>query len=84
VGQRHFARHEDVSAANQPHIQDGVMRGAKRTGGDQGRAVAGEAGDAVDTGSLKASARAIAGRIGVSRRASIDLACPRRPSERTL
>jgi hypothetical protein len=34
VGQRHFARHEDVSAANQPHIRDGVMRGAKRTGGD--------------------------------------------------
>ena len=53
VGQRHLTRHGDMSAADQPHIRDGVMRGAKRTRGDQGRAVAGEAGDAMDSGGLQ-------------------------------
>ena len=52
VGQRHVARHGEVSTAHQPHIRDGVMRGATRTGRDQRRAVAGQAGDAVDTGGL--------------------------------
>jgi len=52
VGQGHLARHGDVPA-HQPHIRDGVRRGATRTGGDQGRAIAGEAGDAVHTGGLK-------------------------------
>jgi hypothetical protein len=27
VGQRHLARHGDVSAGNQPYIRDGMMQG---------------------------------------------------------
>jgi hypothetical protein len=84
VGQRHFARHEDVSAANQPHIRDDVMRGAKRTGGDQGRAVAGEAGDAVDTGSLKGLGEGHRRQNGGEPPCQYRLACPRRPSRRIL
>jgi hypothetical protein len=38
--------------ADQPRIREGVMGSATRAGGDQGRAVAGEAGDAVDTRGL--------------------------------
>jgi hypothetical protein len=33
VRPRHVARQREVSAANQPHIRDGVMRGAKQAGG---------------------------------------------------
>jgi hypothetical protein len=37
---------------NQPRIRDGMARRAKRAGRDQRRAVAGEAGDMVDTRGL--------------------------------
>jgi hypothetical protein len=40
------------TAPDQPRIRDGVMGDVKRAGGDHRRAVAGEAGDAVDTGGL--------------------------------
>ena len=52
VGQRHLARHRYVAAADQPRIRDGMVGRAKRAGRDQRRAVAGEAGDAVDTRGL--------------------------------
>ena len=53
VGQRHVARHRHVAAADQPHIRDGVVRGAKRAGRDQRRVGAGAAGDVMDVGGLK-------------------------------
>jgi hypothetical protein len=46
VRQRPLARPRDLAATDQPHIRDGVMRGAKRPRGAERRAVAGEAGDA--------------------------------------
>src|SRR5262245_60782978 len=52
VGQRHLARHRHVAPTDQLHIRDRLMCGAKRTGRDQGRAVAGEAGDAVEARGL--------------------------------
>jgi len=52
VGQRHFARHRHVAPADQPRIRDGVVGRTKRARRDQRRAVAGEAGDAVDTRGL--------------------------------
>ena len=71
--QRHLARHRHVAPPDQSHIGDRVMGGATRAGGDQRRAVAGEAGDAVDPVVSRASVRVIASRMVVSRRASIDL-----------
>ena len=47
VRQRHLARHRHVAAADQSRIRDGMVGRATRAGGDQGRAVAGEARDAV-------------------------------------
>jgi hypothetical protein len=52
VCQRRVARQRHVAPADPPHIGDGVMRGATRTAGDQGRAVAGEASDVVEARSL--------------------------------
>jgi hypothetical protein len=48
VGPRHLARHRPVAPADQPHIGEGVVRGATRPGRDQGRPVAREASDAMD------------------------------------
>jgi hypothetical protein len=72
------------TAADQPHIRHRVMEGATRAGRNQGHAVAGEAGDAVDACGLNGPARVIAGRIVVSCRASIDLPASGGPSKRTL
>jgi len=47
--QRHVARHQPVTPADQPRIRDGVVRRATRAGRDQRRTIAGQAGDAVDT-----------------------------------
>ena len=52
MGQRHFARHGHLAPTDQPCIRDGVVRSATRTGRDQRRAVADEAGDAVDARGL--------------------------------
>jgi hypothetical protein len=48
VGQRHLAGQRDVAAADQPRSRDGLVGRATRAGRDQRRALAGEAGDAVD------------------------------------
>src|SRR5215510_56304 len=48
VRQRHLARHRHLAPADPPDVRDGVMRGAEQAGGDQCRAVAREAGDAMD------------------------------------
>jgi hypothetical protein len=53
VGQRHVARHRHVAAADQPHIGDGVMGGATRSGRDQSHTVAFEAGNAMEARSLQ-------------------------------
>jgi hypothetical protein len=53
VGQRHLARHRHVAPAEQPRIRDGVVGRATWTGRDPRRAVAGEAGDAVDARGLE-------------------------------
>ena len=59
VGQGYFARYGDVSAAHQPYIRDGVMRGAKRSVRNQGGAVAGAAGDAIDAGGMEGRGEAL-------------------------
>jgi hypothetical protein len=53
MGQRHFRRHGQLTAADQPRIREGVVGRAKRAGRDPRRAGAGEAGDAVDACGLK-------------------------------
>jgi hypothetical protein len=69
VGQRDLARQRHVPPTDQPCIRDGLVGGAKRARRDPRRAVAGEAGDAVDTNSVEDLGD---GRI-VRRRASLDL-----------
>ena len=76
VRQRHLARPGEVAAADQPHIRKGVMRGATWAGGDQRCAVAGEASKAMDTRGLNSFGGVMAGRMVVSRRASIDVPAP--------
>jgi hypothetical protein len=49
VRQRHFARRRHLAPADPLDVWDGVMRGATRAARHQGGAVAGAAGDAVDT-----------------------------------
>jgi len=53
VRPRHLARQRHLAPADPPDIRGGVMRGATRTGRDQGGAVAGEARDAVEARGLK-------------------------------
>jgi hypothetical protein len=48
VRQRHLPGRGDLPAADQAHVRDGVVRGAERARGDDRRAPAGEAGDAMD------------------------------------
>jgi hypothetical protein len=45
---RHLTQHGDMPAPNQLHIRDHVVGGGKGTGRDEGSAVAGGAGDAMD------------------------------------
>jgi hypothetical protein len=52
VGQRHLTRHRHLTPADQPHIREGMVGRATRGGRDHHRAVAGEAGDAVEAHSL--------------------------------
>jgi hypothetical protein len=52
VRQRHLAGQRHLSPTDPAHIGDRVVRGANRAGGDQRRAVAGEAGDAMDAGGV--------------------------------
>ena len=61
-----------LAATDQPRIRDGMVGRATRAGRDPRRAVAGQAGDAVNPRGLRwASARVITGRMVVSRQASI-------------
>lgn len=48
VRQRHLTQHGDMPAPNQLHIRDRVVGGGKGTGRDEGSAVAGGAGGAMD------------------------------------
>jgi hypothetical protein len=53
VGPRHLTRHGDLTAADQPHIGNGLVGGATGPGGDARGAPPGEAGDAMDAGSVE-------------------------------
>jgi hypothetical protein len=53
VGQGHVARHRHLTPAEQPHIREEMVGRATRAGRDHHRAVAGEAGGAVDARGLK-------------------------------
>ena len=48
VGQGHFARQGHLAAADEVHVGDRVVLGAEGVRDHQGRALDGEAGDAVD------------------------------------
>jgi hypothetical protein len=48
VRRRHLTQHGDMPAPNQLHIRDRVVGGGKGIGRDEGGAVAGAAGDAMD------------------------------------
>jgi hypothetical protein len=48
VRPRHLAWHGEVPTADQPHIRDGMVRGATRAGRAPRRAVVGEIGDTVE------------------------------------
>ena len=52
MGQRHLARHRDMTPADQPHIRDGMVGCAKWAGHDQRRAVASKASDTVEARGL--------------------------------
>ena len=65
-------------------IRDGLVKSAKRASSDQRRTVPGQAGTLWMRVVSMASARVIAGRMVVSRRASIDLPAPEAPRRRTL
>jgi hypothetical protein len=52
VGERDVAGHRHLADPDQPHIRDGVVRGTKRSRGDKGGAIAGEAGAAMDARDL--------------------------------
>jgi hypothetical protein len=64
VRQRHLARHGQVPAADQPHIRDGMMWGAKRAGRDQCRAGAGAAGDEMKPRGADGFGHRYIGRVG--------------------
>jgi hypothetical protein len=84
VGQRHLARHRHLAAADQPHIRDGMMGGAKGAGVTHAvRSPVRPATRWIRVVSM-ASARVIAGRMVVRRRASLDLPTPGGPMMRTL
>jgi hypothetical protein len=53
VRQRHVAGHRYLSATNQPHIRDRMVRGATRPRRDERGAIAGETGNAVDAGGVE-------------------------------
>jgi hypothetical protein len=76
MGPRHLARRGDEPAADQPHIRDRLMRGAKRARGDDRRVGAGEAGDAMDARGVDSSSSVRSGRMVASRRTSMDLPAP--------
>ncbi len=73
VGQRHLARHRHLAAADQPHSRDRLV------GARHGRVVTNAVRPPVRPATLwmrvvsRTSARGIAGRMVVSRRASIDV-----------
>jgi hypothetical protein len=52
VRQRHLPRHRHVAPADPPRVREGLVGRATRAGRDQGRAVAGEAGDARELGGV--------------------------------
>ena len=84
VGQRHVARHRHVTPTDQPDVREGML------GGRHGRVVTTAVRSPVRPATRwmrvvsRASARVMAGKIVVSRRASIDLPAPGGPSRRTL
>jgi hypothetical protein len=84
VGQGHLAGHRHLAAADQAGVRDGVM------GARHGRVVTHARRSPVRPATWcmrvvsRASARVIAGRIVVSRHASIDLPAPGGPMRRTL
>src|SRR5262245_55904712 len=83
VRQRHFAWQVDLAAADSPGVRDRMVRGAKRARGDDGGTVPMRPATRWMRVVSRASARLIAGRMGVSRRASLDCATPDGPSSRT-
>ena len=83
VRQGPLARHGHVAPPVSPASEMGWWGARQRSGRDQGRAVAGEPGDAGMRMVSMASARVIGGRVVVSRRASIHIPAPR-PQEKDI
>jgi hypothetical protein len=84
MGERSLARQGHLTAANQPHIGNGLVGGATRPGGDDGGAPPGAAGDEMDAGGVDGFGQ---GQIGEDRRqTSGQHRCPRpgRPQEQDV
>jgi hypothetical protein len=81
MGPRHLARHRHVAPTDPPHVRNGVM------GARKGRVVTNVVRSSVRPATRwirvvsMASARVIAGRMVMSRRASIDVPAPGGPSK---
>jgi hypothetical protein len=84
VGQRHLARHRPVAPTDPPRVRNGVVGGATRACGDQGGAVAGEAGDAVNAGGVKGFGQGHRWQDGGESPGQPRLGRPRGPSRRML
>jgi hypothetical protein len=84
MGERHVARHRHVAATDEANVGDGVVRRPEGTTvATAARAPMRPATRWMHVVS-RASVRLTAGRMVVSRRASIDLPAPGGPSRRTL
>src|SRR6266850_7054697 len=83
VRQRHLPRRRHLATADQADSGTGVLGGAKRVGRNAVRAPVSPATRWMRVVSM-ASASVMAGRMVVSRRASIDLPAPGGASKRTL
>jgi hypothetical protein len=70
VGQQHVARHRHVASADQPRIRDGMVRRATSAGRDQRRTVPVRPATLWMRVVSRASARVMAGRLVVRRRAT--------------
>jgi hypothetical protein len=84
VRQRDFAGYRHLPATDQPHIRDGVVGGATRPRRDDGGAIAGETGDAVDAGGVEGFGEGQMRQDGGEAARQHGLTCTRRTEEQEV